>query len=291
MNDYANDRRDSRFFTGDHSELQEIKSKESLQKFVRHNRNRKNILRLSYILIFLVLSTLFVIICLAVFFKIKEVEIVGSSSYSPAEIMNYCGIEPGQSLYEVNDRDLSGLSERFPYIRTARLTRKLPHTLIITVTEDEADYYCELYGEYFVLSRELRVLERSSDPSSLSERGLIELMLPEIDQAIIGDSLVFASDADEKYVTAYLDTLYTNQIYERVTGFDLRDKFNLRMICDHIYLVELDSGDELSTKLTATAAVLATTEAFPEGVTAKIDMANPAMPSAMLNPDIDIAFD
>ncbi|MCI8387322.1 MAG: FtsQ-type POTRA domain-containing protein [Clostridiales bacterium] len=296
MNSYADahnehERRDSRFFTGDNSELQKIKSKESLQKFVRHNRKKKAYSRLSYILILLVLSTLFLIICLAVFFKIKDVEVLGSTRYSTEELLDYCGIETGQSLYEVSSSDLAGLSDRFSYIRSARLTRKLPHTLIITIVEDEPSYYCELYGEYFVMSQELRVLERSNDEEKLKENGLIMLKLPEIDSAIIGHRLTFTSDSDDKYVTAYLNALDSSMLYKRVTAFDLRDKFDLKLICDSIYLVELAGGDDLPTKLTATAGVLATEEAFPEGVAAQIDMANPAMPSAIVNPSINISFD
>ena len=108
MNGNADNRRDSRFFTGDRSELQEIQSKESLQRFVRHNKKRRRLSRLSYVLIFLVLGTIFVIVCLSVFFKIEHIEVVGLTRYSAVEIVNSLDIKLGESLYSVNNAALSG---------------------------------------------------------------------------------------------------------------------------------------------------------------------------------------
>ena len=291
MNGNADNRRDSRFFTGDRSELQEIKSKESLQKFVRHNRKRKRLSRLSYAFIFLVLGTIFVIICLAVFFKIENIEVIGLSRYSAAEIINAVGIKTGESLYSVNNSALSGLSDKFAYISSARIQRQLPNTLIIEIEEDEAVSWCELYGEYFILSPQLRVLDRVSEPSLLEGQELIELRLPDIDSAIIGRRIEFSSTSDDEYVSAYLDALYSSVLFSRVTAFDLRDKFDLKLICDNLYLVELASGDDLPTKLSATAGVLSQTEAFPEGTPAVIDMADPAVSSAVVSHNVDISLD
>lgn len=291
MNGNADNRRDSRFFTGDRSELQEIQSKESLQRFVRNNKKRKRLSRLSYALIFLVLGTIFVIVCLSVFFKIEHIEVVGLTRYSAAEIVNSLDIKLGESLYSVNDSTLAGLSDDFAYISSARTRRKLPDTLVIEVVEDEAVAWCQLYGEYFVLSGDLRVLDRVSDPSLLDGQGLFELRLPEINSAIIGRRIEFSSESDDEYVSAYLDAVITSVLYPRVTALDLRDKFDLKLICDNLYLVELASGDDLPTKLSATAGVLSQTEAFPEGTPAVIDMADPAVSSAVVSHNVDISLD
>lgn len=291
MNGNADNRRDSRFFTGDRSELQEIQSKESLQRFVRHNKKRRRLSRLSYVLIFLVLGTIFVIVCLSVFFKIEHIEVVGLTRYSTVEIVNSLDIKLGESLYSVNNAAISGLSDKFPFISSARIRRKLPDTLVIEVVEDEAAAWCELYGEYFVLSGELRILDRVSEPSLLEGQGLFELRLPEIDSAIVGRRIEFTNESDDEYVTAYLDAVIGSVLYPRITALDLRDKFDLKLICDDLYLVELADGEDLPTKLSATAGVLSQTEAFPEGTPAVIDMADPAVSSAIVSHNADISLD
>ena len=65
----------------------------------------------------------------------------------------------------------------------------------------------------------------------------------------------------------------------------------IKLICDNLYLVELASGDDLPTKLSATAGVLSQTEAFPEGTPAVIDMADPAVSSAVVSHNVDISLD
>lgn len=286
----SSDRRESRFFTGDEKELAQIKSKESLQKFQKHNRTKQHFSRLTYLVIFGVLTSVFVIICLAVFFRIEEIEIVGSSRYSKDKILEVTGIEEGLSLYEVSNSDLEPLRGRLAYIKEAHITRKLPHTLIINLTEDEPRYMCELYGEFFVMSDRLRILDRVFVRSQLDGMGLIELLLPEIDSALVGYEIEFAAEVSERYVTAYVDALEASPLYEKATAFDLRDRFDLALIADGIYLVDLGNGDELNTKLTAVAGMLEN-EVFSDGVPATIDANDPSQCPVIKNPNLVIEFD
>ena len=285
-----NDRRESRFFTGDEQELSQIKSKENLQKFASKKRKRKQLKRLAFFLIFAVIVAIFVIICLAVFFRIEDIEIVGSSRYTKEEILELCEIEEGLSLYEVSDEDLEILTEKLAYIKDARVVRKLPHTLVISVTEDSPSYMCELYGEYFVLSDALRVLDRVYDRAELDGSGLIEILLPEINSVVVGGDVEFAAEVSEKYVKAYLDALESSHMYSRATAFDLRDRFNLALISDGIYLIDFGNGDELGTKLTVVASML-DNAVFADKIPATIDATDPTQCPVIKNPELVIAFD
>ena len=286
----TSNRRESRFFTGDERELQDIKSKERLQSFVRHKKSKKRLSRFTYITLFCVLVSLFVIICLAVFFRIDSIEIVGSSRYSREEILSVTGIEEGLSLYEVGNAELKKMYGELAYIRSARITRKLPDTLIININEDEARYFAEFYGEYFVLSNELRVLERVFEHSELDGTGLIELLLPEIDSAVVGYDLRFSSEVSDRYVKAYIDALEKSPLFRNTTAFDLRDRFSLSLIAKSTYLVNFGNGDELGTKLTAVAGMLEN-EVFSDGVPATIDANDPTQCPVIKNPDLLVDFD
>ncbi|MBQ8509176.1 MAG: FtsQ-type POTRA domain-containing protein [Clostridia bacterium] len=289
MNGYANNRGDSRFFNGDRSELQAIKSKESLQKFHKHNRTRKQISRLTRMLVFLLLGVVFVVLCLNLFFRIETIEVVGSGRYSAQDVLDAAGIEKGQSLFLVSDRDFDGLPARLAYIEDARITRRLPSTLIITLTEDTPRYVLELYGEYFELSTDLRVLARAFDRDSVSE-GLCDLVLPELDAAIVGSKLVFTDEADEKYVRSYLSLMESSTLYDRITGIDLRDKFDLAILCDGIYLVNMGDSSDLDVKLDLTYGMLGT-EAFDGVSPAILDVTNPQTGTANFAAGNNVAFE
>ncbi len=286
----TSDRRDSRFFSGDEHELQNIKNKERLQSFVRRRQTRKRFSRFTYIALLCVLVALFIIICLAIFFRIDNIEVIGSSRYSKEKILSITGIEKGLSLYEVGDGNLEKLYGKLSYISDAHITRKLPDTVIISVTEDVGVYYSKLYGEYFILSEELRVLERVFDSSEFEGRGLIELLLPQIDSAVVGYDVEFSETTSDKYVHAYIDALESSPLFKNTSAFDLRDRFSLSLIAQKTYLVKLGNGDELGTKFTAVAGMLESA-VFSDGVPATIDANDPTQCPVIKNPDLKVEFD
>ncbi len=279
MNRSADDSSDSRFFDGGAEELQEIRSKESLQRFFRRKKSRRSFLRLFYLVVFIGLSVIFVLMCLSLFFKVAAVEIVGTTRYTSEQIMEYLNIQKGQNLYGIDRKEVSSLVGRLAYVREATLTRELPHTLVITLQEEEPVYYCCLYGEYFSLSDNLQVVEKLPDAEGAGE-SLIYLELPPVDTAIIGRTVKFFTESDMKYVAAYLDILQSSVIAERTTAFDLRDRFSLYLICDGKYLVELADGSDLATKFKTLSQILKT-DAFKDIRPAKIDMSNPSESSAI----------
>ena len=270
-------------------DIGDIKSRESLQRFVRRSRSRKSLGKLGRLLLFFILAAVFLTLAMAAMFRVREINVVGNTRYSSQQVIVVSGIEDGDSLF--SNPDLSVLHDRLPYIKLARISRTLPYTMTITVVEDTAGYYCELYGEYFALSDDLRVLGRADSDAEFLSDGYVRLELPEIDSAVVGSRIVFASDADDKYVTQYVSAMQESTLRARVTAFDLRDKFDLKLICDRIYLVELGDGEDLATKLATTLAVLSETEAFPANTKAQIDMTNPASPSAIVSDQVVVSFD
>lgn len=289
MNSYANERTDERFSDVDPSELHKLKSRETLKHFQRHNRMRKSLGKFLRIVIFFVMIAVFAAVCLVKVFVIQNVEVVGTDRYTGDELIEILGVEKGDSLYSVSSKNIESLPAKLSLVRSVKISRKLPQTLIITFTEDEPIYYCELYGEYFLLSDTLRVLDRVFTEETVSYDELIRLELPPVDRAIVGDTIEFDSDADMKYVTAYLSVLESSTIRERVDAFDLRDKFKLEMICDSKFLVELSDGEELATKLSTLAQVLAQDVMLERGKST-IDLTNPAETRVISDITGDVAF-
>ena len=275
MNSYANDRTDERFSDVDPGELHELKSKETLRRFQRHNRTRQSLSKLVQVVIFFVIIALFAAICLTKVFVIQNVEVVGTDRYTGDELLEFLDASKGESLYSIRSKNVDALPSKLSLVRSASVSRKLPQTLIITVVEDEPLYYCELFGEYFLLADNLRVLDRVFDENIAKEQGLIRLELPTVDRALVGSRLVFDDESDMRYVTAYLAALEASSVRDHVDAFDLRDKFDLEMICDSIYLVQFADGEELSTKLSTLAQVLEH-DAMQNRGKSRIDVSNPA---------------
>ncbi len=287
--DNTNDRPESRFFNGDEHELSELKKKQTIQRFMRRKRNRKRIARVLYTLLFAMVITVFVIICLNFFFRIDNIELTGTSHYSRDEVISLGEISEGMSIFSVSNRSFSDVAEKLAYIKELDVVRRFPDTIVITAIEDKPRYWTEIYGEYFILSDELRILERAFNEPQSEESSLIELLLPQVDSALVGKKIEFSTDVSQRYVTAYIDALESSPMYERTNAFDLRDRFNLALIASGKYIVKLGNGDELGTKLTAVAGMLGHA-AMSDGVPASIDATDPTQCPVIKNPDLVVEF-
>ncbi len=283
MEEQAKKRRGSapqeRFFSGDQAELQEIKSRERLQNYHRHQLTGQRRTRAMQILLFCVICLVFAVLVLHYLFRVEKIEVEGTERYDAETVVEASGLKTGGSIFAVGNGSVAGLPETLPYLYSAKIARRLPNTIVITVTEDSPAYWCELYGEYFVLSTGLRVLERRFVPE-FDGMNIKQLALPEVDYAIVGTVIRFDSAADEKYVRSYLGTAEVSEVYKRITAIDLRDRFDLAVLCGEHYYVTLGDSTDLATKFSTLEAVFET-PAFTEGTTYEIDASDPAQPSAL----------
>ncbi len=286
-NEYAS--RDDRFFGGDRSELQKIKGKETLQRLKRRNELRRRLAKFVGVLLFVGVLAAFACLCIFKLFVIETVKVNGSDRYTGEQLLSALDVNVGDSLFGVGSKQAATLPSKLSYIRSAKVSRELPHTLVVTLVEDEPLYYVSLYGEYFILSDTLRVLDRVFDESVPSERGLVRLELPGVNYAVAGGVLEFEDKEDYTWVIAYLDAMRTSKVDGRVTAFDLRDKFDLSLICDSIYLVEFGDGIDLATKLSTLAQILEQ-DAIADKGSMRIDITDPTVASALVITG-DVAFE
>lgn len=289
MNSYANERTDERFSDVDPSELHKLKSRETLKRFQKNNRLRKNFGKFLRIVVFFAMIAVFVTVCILKVFVIQDVEVVGTDRYTAEELIKLLGVSKGDSLYSVRRQNTEALSSKLSLVKDVKISRKLPQTLIITLTEDTPLYYSEIYGEYFLLSDKLRVLDRVFYEEDIAEYDLIRLELPTVDRAVVGSVLEFDNASDMKYITSYLSVLESSSVYEHVDAFDMRDKFALEMICDSKYLVELSDGEELATKLSTLSQVLAQ-DVMKDRGKSTIDITDPAETRVISDITGDVVF-
>ena len=69
-------------------------------------------------------------------FRVGQVEVHGTRYLAPAEVLNAAGIGPASSVWDDEDAWVAALRSH-PMIRDARVERKLPSTLRVTVLETE----------------------------------------------------------------------------------------------------------------------------------------------------------
>ncbi|HKO90921.1 MAG TPA: FtsQ-type POTRA domain-containing protein, partial [Polyangiaceae bacterium] len=87
-------------------------------------------------------------------FSVQKIEVEASRRLTEREVARRAGVEPGASLLGL---DLRAAEQRLltdPWVQSARITRKLPHTLRIQMQEHEALALASLDGEIFLVDAE-----------------------------------------------------------------------------------------------------------------------------------------
>ncbi len=102
------------------------------KKKVKRKRRLKKILFGSIVCVVAVAASLLFV--LTMFFKIEKIEIKGAKLYDNKVIESTGGAQIGESIFSVNEKELNEiLPEKLPLIKSVKLQRKLPGTVIIEV--------------------------------------------------------------------------------------------------------------------------------------------------------------
>lgn len=246
----------------------EIINRSSFQRLRSKNIRRAVLRRLFYVLITAVLCLLFLVICAALFFKIQEIQVTGNAIYGADELLQISGVKVGQNLYSVSGRAVEArIKKACTYIRTVRMHRRLPSTLVIEVEEDTAEYFIELAGEYFALSADFRVLGRSDSKEEIlrANPGIKFIAVPELRYCVVGSELVFRRQINLKVVEAVMADVKLWELYNLTDFVDISDKFNIKIIAGGgKYRILLGGREEMKLKLDFAKAIIESTLARGE---------------------------
>ena len=90
---------------------------------------------------------------LALFFKVESIEITGTSRYSTDEVERASGVHAGDNLYLMDKNAVaSRITQQLPYVETVQISRRLPKTLCISVTECRGLAAIEQDGRLWLIS-------------------------------------------------------------------------------------------------------------------------------------------
>ncbi len=234
---------------------------------------RRAILRRRWIL--LALASLAVLATLMFFgykfiFVIKNVTVNGEGIYSAETILEASGVGEGVNLYSFRASTVEkNITLRCPYIGSVDVDRQIPNRMTITVKEDSPRYYAVIFGEYKLLSAKLRVLGEVESAEDLPQ-GLVKLKLPAVSYSVAGRVIKFADPKRERSVRNVLTVAEESGIKDKLTMIDLRDQFDMSMVCDAKQKLMVGSEDDLEYKLKIAEKILEN-EMFESDTKYKID--------------------
>ena len=126
----------------------------------RRRRKRKGSFSFLYKLLMFFVICGAIVAAMAVFFKVDSIEVTGNSRYSADQIVEAGGISPGDNMFFLNKYNASEkITSALPYIETVRISRQLPGTLVVIVTECTAPAAIQQEGKLWLLSGDGKIVD------------------------------------------------------------------------------------------------------------------------------------
>ena len=207
----------------------------------RHGRGRRGRrFGVLYKLLTLVVVCAAAVLALTLFFKVESVEVTGNSRYSAQEIQDACGVSLGDNLYLLSKPDMvQRLHQRLPYIDEVRITRSLPNTLRVQVTEFTTVYAVEQEGTVWLLTSGGKIVETAAERGDTPLIDGCELLAPSL-----GGDVSFALELQNRQESlfALLTALESAELTGDVRAIHLGDPTVLSMDYTESFTVEMPYG-------------------------------------------------
>lgn len=199
-----------------------------------------------YVLLFISVSLVFLGVCFAVFLNVESFEINGNERYSYDDIVEMIPVEIGENIYSFSASDAEERIKReLPYIGDIKISRDLPKTILVEIVEEKPYYATDLAGETYILSSDLKVLERRKDITA-SDTDLALLKLNSVRRCVVGETLEFVDERTSDAVSELYSLFSANFIESDITSLDVRSRFDIYIGYQNrfdIYLGDMDNAD------------------------------------------------
>lgn len=185
-----------------------------------------------------------------VFFQVNTFEIHGVENYSEDAVIIASGIELGQSILLVDKSKVaSRINTRLPYVQSVQIERRLPGTVVITVTEGKAAASVRSeYDEFWLIDDKGKLMEQVNEDraASVTQISGVSALLP-----VAGDQIRLSQEDQQRLDVALelLQQLERYDLAERIVSIDVTQLYNIVMYYTDQFEIQLGSTEELDYKI------------------------------------------
>ena len=182
--------------------------------------------------------------------RIKTISVENTAIAEEEAILEAVGIKTGRHIYAINKEKIAAAAaETSSYIKAVTVKRRLPSKIRIVVEEYEPLYYTEHDGSYLILSDTLRVLESTPDKAAAAEKAGTLVILPEIETAEVGKTLIFTDQDDGNAAADILAVFHDAAFPDKLTWIDVSEKFDITANLMNKYTLFYGDSEKLSAKI------------------------------------------
>lgn len=229
------------------------------------------------------------VLSMIIFFRVRTVEVQGNNYYTSDEIIQAAGIASGDNLLTLSRGEIAGnVIAQLPYIKNVRVTRTLPDTVVISVTENETTFaITDAGGKYYLITAAGKATEQVTQSEAKSHVSVQDLV---IQPAVIGEQIHVLQDEDsavspqEQFdaLTALLREIEASKLEKEITVVSVPSAFNLTVWYEDRFEVLLGTTDDLAYKLEYLKVVVREQKEYTTGI---IDLTFSSGPEAHVMPN------
>ncbi len=221
---------------------QERRTKQNKRRRLKRSVRRA----LAVIGLVLLALAIVVVLCLTVFFKIDTITVTGSKKYDADKVLSVCTIEKGENLFLADtDKAAQQLQQALPYVYSAQVTRKLPGTVQIKLTDATAAYAVKNKDKtYTLMDDRFKVLEVAQKKPKES----ILIQKANLKSAKVGQTAQFANKNVAACLNQLADAISTYQFTE-ATAICSLGLNNNSIVYDNRIVFQLGTCDQLEKKI------------------------------------------
>jgi cell division septal protein FtsQ len=226
---------------------QVFKRRTITMEVLQNQRYKKRVRRIVfYTGLFLIVTAVFLLVAFAVFFKVRTINITGNSRYTLEDVNAVLPVKLNANLYSFKAEEVElVVKKELPYVGSVKVTRTIPSTLNIEITEAKPVMYINIGYDYYLLSDELRVLDHFKDKSLLPP-DVIELKASTVLRCIVGETASFVDTRSYNAITELYSQLRMNGIEKDIRMINIVSRFDITLqYTDRfsIYLGDMDDAD------------------------------------------------
>lgn len=233
-----------------------VQSREQNVKRVKKKRRLKKKFRVAFTavgLIFLI-AIIVLVLCLTVFFKIETVTVKGTKKYTSQQITSVLPIEKGKNLFTIDKKSsATKVEENLPYVYDVEITRKLPSTVVVNITEVSSVYYVKNSNDtYTYFDDNFKILE--ADVKSAPKKG-IEVKKAAFESAVPGKTATLTNKDLVNDIKALMQCVSDLKL-KKITAIYSESLVTNYMIYDNRITIKLGETKDIQDKIfTALAAI------------------------------------
>lgn len=207
-----------------------------------------------------------------IFFRVRNVEVRGNLFYSAEEISAATAIADGDNLLTISRGQVAGsVMAQLPYIESVQVTRRLPDTVIVTVTEFDTTYAVpDAAGTWYLMTSTGKLTEQVPELEAKAHIQVENLVLK--DPAVGEQAVPSADEGKEDAARRRLETLLkllkeieAAGLVREVSSVNVMTTSSLSLWYGDRFQVELGDSSELAYKLEYLKLIIAEQKDYTTG--------------------------